>query len=188
MPRVLRILPLTAALLLLAACAPSRSTRMTVSDWEVMGSAMAASLAQSPAITRRTPASEPWVVSIDKVQNLTSDVMTEGEQWGIIARLRGTLPMRALKDQKNIAFVIPPEQMKKVQQSGAAAGVDGQFGERRKPTHLMTATFRSVTRAQAERRTELYYAEFELLDIHDGVPVWTDRFEYKREAVGHVWD
>lgn len=190
-PRVTRhflLYVLLSLTLMLTACAPSRTTRMTLSDLDAMGADMAQSLAASGAITSRAPDSTPWVVSIDKVQNLTSDVMTEGEQWGIIARLRGTLPIRALKDQKNIAFVIPPEQMKRIQLDGAVAGQEQEFGAQRTPTHLMTATFRSVTRAVTKDRTELYYAEFELLNIHDGTPVWTDRFEYKRQARGHVWD
>jgi hypothetical protein len=30
--------------------------------------------------------------------------------------------------------------------------------------------------------------QFELVDLRSGEPVWQDRFEFKRAAVGEVWD
>lgn len=172
-----------------AGCAKTpRTTRVTVSDMEAMGAAMATSLAQSEALAERGPDAEPWVVSIHKVENLSDDVMTQSEQWAIIARLRGTLPIQALREQKNVRFVIPAEQTMRLRGEGGFGDAADAFGAQRRPTHLMTATFRSVTRAQAERRTDLYYMEFVILDIADGTTAWTDRFEFKREAKGHVWD
>ncbi|MFA9476823.1 hypothetical protein ACERK3_00820 [Phycisphaerales bacterium AB-hyl4] len=177
--------------LLLSACAtPQQSTRMTVDDFDAMAAEMAASLADSEALAQRSPDSEPWVISIERVLNLTSDVMTQSEQWSIIARLRSSTPLRSLADDKNVRFVMAPDRVVALREELVAEGEQGEaFGsERLTPTHTMTATFRSMTRAHTTGRTELYYCEFEILEHATSVPVWIDRFEYKREAHGHIWD
>jgi hypothetical protein len=175
-------------LFLLPACAEQHSTRMTVRDFQDMATEMAQSLSRSPAIAGRGPDSPPMVISITKVENLSSDVMSEGEQWGVIAKLRGELPIQALRQQKNIAFIIPAEQTRRLRERGDLGTAAGDFGSERRPTHTMAATFRSVTRAYDKGRTELYFCEFSILDLAGGEPVWTDKFEYKRAASGHIWD
>ena len=163
---------------------PPRSTRMTTDDLETISQELAAGLAASDIITDRGSNSPLWVVSIDKVQNLSSDVMTEGEQWSVVHRIRGSLPIQALWTQKNIRFVVPPDRRDALQASGEFES----YGSTRRPTHQMTVTFRSVTRADAQHRSELYYCEFELIDLLSSQLVWSDKYEYKRAAVGHVWD
>lgn len=164
------------------------TTRMTADDLDTMSRELAASLAASDAFAGRNRDSPLWVVSINKVENLSSDVMTEAEQWSVMARLRSSLPIQALWDQKNVRFVIPADRLEALRASGELDGVAGRVGDQRRPTHEMTATFRSITRADARSRTELYYCEFSLIDLAAGEPVWTDRFEYKRAATGHVLD
>ncbi|MFW6337183.1 MAG: hypothetical protein ACOC3G_08645, partial [Phycisphaeraceae bacterium] len=59
---------LLACVLLVAGCAsPARTSRLTVEDLREVSRAMAESLVQSDAIGERSPESEPWFVSIDKV-------------------------------------------------------------------------------------------------------------------------
>ncbi len=161
---------------------------MTADDFDAMIAAMAASLAHSDPVASRAADSPRWVITIDRVQNLSSDVMTDAEQWAIMARLRGAAPIRALWDQKNIRFVIRAERVEKIRRDPDLYAFDDSFGAERRPTHQMSATFRSITRATAVDRTDLYYCEFEILDMASGEPVWSDRFEYKRSAHGHVWD
>ncbi|MEX0744826.1 MAG: hypothetical protein WD118_04420, partial [Phycisphaeraceae bacterium] len=178
------------ALLLTACNTAPQSTRMTVDDFNTMAAEMAASLAESEALAERGPDSEPWVVSIERVLNLTSDVMTQSEQWAVIARLRSSTPLRTLAEEKNVRFVMAPERVAALRRDLDEQGEHGDaFGsDRLTPTHTMTATFRSLTRAHDSSRTETYYCEFEMLEHATGVPVWIDRFEYKREAFGHIWD
>ncbi len=177
------------AVVLVGCAGPPRSTRMTVDDLDAISGAMAASLAASPALAGRGPSSSPaWVISIDKVENLSSDVMTESEQWAVVARIRGSLAIQALREQKNVRFVIPPDRVEAMRSTVGSAGDQPGWGAHRRPTHQMAATFRSVTRAGATDRTELYYCEFQVVDLSSGERVWSDRFEYKRIAKGHVWD
>lgn len=168
--------------------AGSRSSRMTVDDLNAMASEMSQSLAKSDAFRERTPTSPPWVISTDKVLNLSNDVMTESEQWFVIAKLRGSLPLQSLSKERNIRFVLPAEQVRKMRRDPNLDTRGDAFGADRKPTHQMTATFHSATRADATNRTDLYYCEFEIIDLTSAIPAWTDKFEYKRGAVGHVWD
>ncbi len=182
--------------LLLAGCAASApaSTRMTVDDLNEMAAAMSQSLARSDAMGERTPNSPHWVISIDKALNLSSDIITESERWFVVQKVRSSMPIQAFSKQKNITFIIPAERYDMMRRD-PRFGVKGEEGfGRAKPTHQMTATFRSVTRGSAEGRTDQYYCEFEILDISSplaqggGSPVWIDKFEYKRAAIGHIWD
>ncbi len=176
---------------LLCSCATTKpqSTRMTAEDFTEMSEAMAQSLARSDALRDRTPASESWVISIDRVQNLTKDIITESERWYVIQRLRSSLPIRAMSQQKNIVFVIPRERLDAIRNNpNIDVSDDPAFGDRRTPTHQMTAKFIGSERADATHRTDTYYCEFEMMNLATGVPEWTDRFEYKRQATGHVWD
>lgn len=153
-----------------------------------MAASMALSLRASEVIAARTPASEPWVVSFDRVRNLSSEVMPSGEQWWVVANVRGAQPMRELWDEKRIQFVTPGEHARALKPRLDAEGVDTDFGSGREVTHTITATFRSVTRADAMDRTDLYGCEFRMLDLRTGEDVWNDWFEFKRQAHGHVWD
>lgn len=175
----------------LASCAAKptgQSTRLTIDDIEAMTAEMAQSMLSSDALTKRGPGSEPWVVSIDKVLNLSDEVMTKNEQWSIMAQVRGAAPIKALWDEKAVRFVIPPERVMELRNSEYGPDFTEGFAEDRRVTHTMTATFRSVTRAQAKQRSDLYYCEFDLLEFATGEPVWSDKFEFKRQAKGHVWD
>ena len=175
------------ALLFLAACAP-QSTRMTVDDFDQMAIAMSQSLQASPAIAARGPHSEPWLVSVAKVENLTSDVMTESEQWKIMDDLIGSLPITTLWDEKQIRFVLPPEKVLMLRGSQDKRQDFEGFGADRDVTQVLNAVFRSTTRAESDGRTDLYYAEFSLLQFNTGQVIWTDKFEYKRSASGKIWD
>jgi hypothetical protein len=186
---ILRFGLIACALALLLSCStPPRTTRMTVDDIEAMGAAMAQSLASSDALRGRDAESPRWTVSIDKVLNLSSDVMTDAEQWAIMARLRSTLPVSRMAEQHNLHFVLPPEKLALLREHPDAPELAEGLAGRREVTHTLAATFRSVTRATGDRRSELYYCEFELFDLRAGRPVWTDRFEYKRAAHGKIWD
>jgi len=162
------------AVTLLAACASTpRSTRMTVADFNDMAEDMAQSLLRSPAVAARSPGSEPWLIAIDRVVNLTEDVMTADEQWAILAMLRGSTSIVNLRHVKNMRFV---------EQRSAMPDLPGGV------THTMTAMFRNVARTATDARADYYYCEFQLLDLRTGEPMWQDKFEFKRAAEGNLWD
>lgn len=171
-------------------CKTPQSSRIQIDDYVEMSSAMAQSLRQSDAFAERSPASEPWVVSFDKVLNLSSEIMTQGEQWGVVAMVRGAQPINSLWDDKRVAFVVPAQYA--IDQRGTldAERADKGFGTERGVTHTITSTFRSVTRVgeDGRGRTDVYACQFQMLDLNTNESVWIDTFEFKRTAAGSVRD
>lgn len=188
------VLTMMLTMLSLSSCAPSRSTRMTADDFNVIAAEMSASLTKSIAISPRNADSPIAIITIDKVMNLTNDVMTESEQWYLMSSLQGSLDLTSLRRNKNIRFVIPAERLRSLKEhydENLEYPVLSQAdNSKRKPTHQMTGIFRSVTRVDptGNNRTELYYFEATIIDLFSGESIWTDKFEYKRTAVGHIWD
>jgi len=171
----------------LGGCAtPPRSSRLTVEDFQEVAAAMAQSLRQSEAINDRTLTSDPWMISIDKIQNLTNDIIPISEQWAVMGMLRSSFQMTELWDLHRVAFVIPPEKAQRLRNELQNDPI--QLSNDRQVTHTLIATFRSITRATEDHRSDYYYLEFELLPIEGGQPVWIDRFEIKRQAFGSLLD
>ncbi|MEM6392980.1 MAG: hypothetical protein AAF797_09430 [Planctomycetota bacterium] len=162
-----------------------QSSRLQVEDFQDMAGAMSTSL--SRAFAERGPSDEPWIVSIQRVTNLSGDVLTEGEQWYPMGKLVSSRSMQRLWDEHRVKVVIPAEraELLRVQSPGV---LDGHLGEGQSPTHVVSATLRSVTRGGFDARTDLYSAEFEMTERASGTPVWNDRFELKRQALGVIWD
>lgn len=179
---------LPAALLALAGCQTQRTSRISVEDYQEMAAAMAQSLRRSEAFADRSPQSEPWVVSFDKVLNLSSEIMPRGEQWYVVSAVRGAQPINSLWQDKRVSFVIPAQHAIDQRATIEAERIDKGFGSERGVTHTITATFRSVTRASADARVDVYQCEFQMIDLNTGVPVWNDLFEFKRAARGSIRD
>ncbi|KAA0214800.1 MAG: hypothetical protein DYG94_10660 [Leptolyngbya sp. PLA3] len=162
-----------------------RTTRIAAEDFADVAAAVAAQLQASDALHDRGPDDEPWVIAIDRVQNLSSDVISLSEQWWLMAKLRSSLPMRTLSTERAVKFVIPAEHLE------AVRARDPELGEaavERAPTHRMGAVFRSVTRVGQNGRTDLYQVDFDLVSLGDGQLEWSGSYEFKRLAFGRGWD
>ncbi len=163
---------------------------MTLGDFEHAANELRAQLLNSDFLADRGPNSEPIRVVIRKVENLTSDVIPPAEQWMFMARIRSGLSVDALRDRRNITFLIPPERHKLVRK----AGFEGGLGPSKPPTHAMTATFRSSTRTkrgekrQVRRRQDYYYLECAIKELDSREIEWTGTVEFKREATGLAID
>jgi len=171
-----------------AATRPNQTTRLALDDFDQMAQAMADSLKTSPAVTQRDPTDDPWLVSMAPLQNLTSEIVTESEKWAVLNELRSAAPIRTLWDGYAIRFVIPPERRSMVVADSGSDWDFARFGEAREATHVLTGTVRAIVRAGPAVRTDLYQAEFVLVDLKSGEPVWTDLFTIKRTAEGRLWD
>ena len=174
----------------LTACAAPQSTRLTVGDLNYIVAEIDGQLAESDFLLDRTDTSEPIRIMINKVVNLTGDVITPAEQWMLMARVRDRLARSATLRRKNVSFQIEPEQQLLVR----AAGFEGDFGPTEPPTHVMSAVFRSAARtgadeqAPVDRRLDYYYLEYRIMRIFDNELVWTGQVEFKREALGLTID
>ncbi len=182
-----RLVGVVCATLLLGACAsaPPKSSRLTVDDLEATTTEIAQRLSSSDWLSSRTPESPPVVIAIDKVQNLTSDLIPSSEQWWMMARLRDGLNVSALRRDRNVRFVIPQEYLRDAIEAGR---LPPETGEQRRPTHAMEGTFRSLTRTAGKDRTDAYMFETRITEIQTGEQVAQENFEFKRIAFGRAYD
>jgi hypothetical protein len=178
---------LAGALLLTSACAAPapRTSRLTVSDFEFVSSEMSAKLAASSLLEGRTPGYAPMTVAVSKVENFSTDILSEGEKWYLVDSVLDSESMRALRDERNIRFVIPAEKLTLLRKT---LGPEEQVAAQRSPTHTLTARIRSVTRAASLDRTDLYSCEFSMVLLDTGEIVWSDSVLLKRIARGRSYN
>ncbi|MCA9280293.1 MAG: hypothetical protein H6815_05940 [Phycisphaeraceae bacterium] len=188
MRSALMLIPCALIGFVLVSCAQSHgtgTTRMTVDDLDYGTTEVSQKLLDSDFLASRDASSEPIIVAVNRVLNLTSDVIPEGEQWLWIQRVRTHALQSGLSRQKQIWFVIP----KQFEAEGKASGeIEANAFAARAPTHEMTATLHSLTRSGQQHRTDAYISEFRITDISTGSLVWTDEVEFKRVARGRSYN
>ena len=167
-----------------------QSTRLRLDDFNVTVQRMAESLVRSEFFTNRGPASEPVYITINKVLNLTSDIIPEAEQWMLMARVQGALSKPELA-RKNVYFQITPEQHARLR----AAGFEGDLGDLPRTTHVLRAVFMSARRGERDDshgyvtgRQDYYYLEYAILELDTRRVAWSETFEFKRQAAGLAVD
>ena len=176
-------------LILMLGCAgPPRSSVMTTEDYEHIATDIAAELKSNfidrGVFAERNPDSPKMAIAITKVENLTDDLMSQGARWYLMSRVANSLPFQTLSRDRNVVFVIPADHLREAKKRGT---VEEGFAQFRAPTHVMTATFRSVARSTGIDRTDLYYCEYAIESL-EGELIWTDKVEFKRTAHGRAWD
>lgn len=177
----------------LGACSSvGSSSALTADDFFVTTNDMVAKLSSSEFLADRDATSEPVVIVINKVENLTSDIIPVPEQWALMWKVQSAMPVVNLKKTKNVSFMLPPERMKLIAQKRADAGELPLPSAA--PTHEMAATFRSITRRKMEpgqaanQRMEFYGMEYRIENLASRELVWLELFEFKRLANGTIID
>lgn len=168
-----------------ASTAAPQSSRLAADDFDMVSAELAAKLASSDFLDDRAPDSPPITIAVSKVENLTTDLLSEGEKWYMVDRALDSLAMNDLRKGKAIRFVIPAEKLAMLRKS---LGPDRPVAEQRAPTHTLTARLRSVTRAAGADRTDLYDCEFRIVEIQSGEIVWSDSAALKRIARGKAYN
>ncbi len=172
-----------------ATYAPEKSTRLTADDYVYVVSETAAKLQDSDFLKQRGPDSPRAVINITKVENLTTDLIPEAEQWMFLINVRNAPAMSKLSQMKNFVFQVPPEQLARIRKKFPSAGSSAMT-----PTYIMGATFRSGTRSAkgasgfAEDRTEQYQLDYRITALPGGELVWSSTVEFKRAAKGNLID
>ncbi|MFO0830592.1 MAG: hypothetical protein U0637_01990 [Phycisphaerales bacterium] len=170
----------------LPACsAPARSTRLTGADLSDMAGELAQKLRDSDFMKLRTADSPAAVITWDRVENLTMDIITPGEQWSMMQRVRDSAGLVQLGKDKAFTLVIPAALKAEGEQRG---GFERGFGAGRAPTHRMDATMRSATRSATSHRTDTYLCDFRVTELATGALLWSDTVALKRAAAGLSFD
>jgi hypothetical protein len=173
--------------LLLGGCSSvgPRTTRLTTRDLDDMATVVALNLRNSEWMAERGEASERVVIAMEKVENLTDDVIPRGEQWAIMAKVRGNADMVRVGREKAIVFVMSKDAVLGALERGT---MDDAMEQRTQPTHEMSATLRNATRSAKDARTDVYVCEFRITSLATREVKWLDTFEVKRQAFGLTFD
>ncbi len=153
------------------------TTRLGSVDLVAMTDRMAVSLINQPQVAQRTPESQPWIVTIDRVVNKTNDYLPESERWAFVARLRALLTANQTLARRNIRFVVPAQQDQ-----------PDELINRATPTHALTATFHALTVADRRIRSDAYLCAYQLMDLRTDRVVWEDRYEVKYAVKRNKFD
>ncbi|MCA9310721.1 MAG: hypothetical protein KDA21_05900 [Phycisphaerales bacterium] len=181
----MRLLSILSLLLLLSGCGAPRlydTTMLTSVDVVQMTDQMVGSLVASGVMAGRTSEDDPWVITMDKVSNRTEHIMSPGERWGIMNRLRALLMQTDLRRERSLVFVLPREAWQ------AMDTVEEAPPTRRSPTHALRATFLSDTQSSVRARVDAYLCAFQLLELESGRLVWEDAFEVKYAVERNAFD
>ena len=187
--RMLRFICAALTVMLLIGCGSTprvRTTFLRSVDLIDMTDRMAQSFAADEVIGERGPDDDPWVISIHRVVNHTNQIIPDREKWLYVARLRAMLAQSELTEQRSIIWIIPPERWPIVAEEIDAPG--DPYGLRMNPTHLLTAEFHSLTITSAHGRSDMYYCDYQLLDLHSGGVIWEGAWEVKRAVSGLTYD
>lgn len=167
------------------ATAQARTTTLSASDLEATSTEIAAKLRASDFLKGRGPDSPRMVIAINKVENLTSDLIPSSEQWWLMQRVRDSIGIQTLSKERNVKFVIPAKFLRDAKRKGT---LPEDVALERNPTHEMSATFRTATRTAKLDRTDAYLCEYRITELASGTLEWSDSFEFKRTAFGKSYD
>jgi hypothetical protein len=163
-----------------------RTTFLRSVDLVAMTDRMAESFAQDAVIGARTPESDPWIISIDRIVNHTNQIIPDGERWLYIGRLRAMLGQSQLARERRIIWIIPPERWPMIAEE---LGVSREpYGLRENPTHLLTAEFLALTTTSGAGRSDAYLCNYQLVDLAVGTITWEGSWEVKRAIEGRTYD
>lgn len=194
--RAARQLAITAAMLSVSAgCASTptqRTTRLADADLTQAVLEVRGQLAESGFLESRSETSPEARLVIRRVENLSTDRISEAEQWSLVSRVLAAPGMQDLLRAKNITMQLPPEKVRLLERGGLTFG---EFEQESWPTHMLEAQIASATRAgslvggrDADVRKEYYLLSFVVEEIQSRQLVWQGTTELAREVKGTVID
>ncbi len=100
---------------------------------------MVNALQSSSFFSSRNASSPKAIITIKKVENLTTDIIPEGEQWMFVLRIWNDDAVQALAKSKNVVTQVSRERLDQLQK---------QFPDARSsfetPTHEMSASLKQL--------------------------------------------
>lgn len=172
---------------LLSGCASPTATRggastlITIEDIDEVVEQMAARLASSSFMAQRSTSSEPISLTLTKPVNYTHDVIRDGDRWTLIQNVVNSPTMQAMTRERNVKLIISREFFDELKRNSADAR---DMTIDRRPTHVMDATLRTITRSGGDARTDQYECTYAISALGSGEVVWQDVFKIKRLAYG----
>jgi hypothetical protein len=179
---------LSAGLIFFAGCAskPPRSSRLTASDYTYTVNETVNQLVASDFFASRGMESPKAVVSIERVTNLSSDIIPEGEQWMFVHSVWSSPEVKQLARSKNVVTQVSQEGYEKI-----VSMLPQITRPLDVPTHVMSAVINTSTRTGlvkagvANARVDQYQIEYTIRESSSGTIAWSSIVEFKREALGN---
>ncbi len=171
-----------------------RSARIPIKQYSLIVPQLTERFQASRFVLDRDGNAGPTLVAITNIKNLTTDVIPLYTQWSLMSQLSGRLSELPACRSRDIRFMIPPERREYLQRY-AAAREDDELGVSPgdAPTHILSAVFRSVRRAEASDGYEedlqmLYVLDMQLTDARSREIVWHDSMDFQVQAQGLAID
>lgn len=161
-----------------------RTSVMQTGDYEAVSNEISARLQNSAFLADRSPDSPRIVIALQKVENLTDDLLDESAKWYCVERIKNYHDLGSWRREKNIHFTLAAERLEDARERN---NLQKGFMNRA-PTHVLKPTFYSVRRSSTSGRTDLYYCSYVIFNLATSEEVWSDKFEFKRVAFGRSWD
>jgi PBP1b-binding outer membrane lipoprotein LpoB len=162
-----------------------QSTALDSVDMTSMTDQMARSLTGDSKI-REIAANEGklTVVMTPAVNELTGEILPAGQAELFTARVRALLSQHA---KETFIFCIERDMYYRLRQR--EIGIDlGPVPDRVQPKFAFTATFKSLTDETRHKRTSYYLCVYELTRLDNGLVVWSDRYEVKKQIFKDMFD
>ena len=186
-----------ACLLLIAGCAGTpapRTTLLQARDIESTTTDVREALASSEWLATRSSTSDPALLQPQPLVNISDNRLTPGDEWAAMSRVALNPAILDLLAGKNIRVQMP------ALVNDRLGGVSAQSIEPAAsiaPTHLLSATLRSLTRAADQRgrlsgestvRKDTFLVEYTVTDVRTRTVVWSHTSRFARVAEGSLVD
>lgn len=180
----------------LSGCNAPMTSAYTAADMEIAVDDVRDQLASSRFISSRDADSEPLVLVPTKMSNESNERLSRVDQWMAMSRVFLNPAVLELLRSKNISVVLPPdgERIKNAYtEEGSGAGFQYiDITSRSAPTHVINATFSSITRAAdddgmndiSDTRKDLFLIDYTIVDLSTRGIVWAGSNEFSRTAHG----
>jgi len=156
------------------------NTALAGQDLIAMTDDMAMKIMASPAVQQAIHEKGKLKVVVEPVENhLTAEILTLGAADAFTARVRSLLSKHA---PGQFTWIMNRDAFYRLR--GKELDVPlGPSPEAINPEYALTATFSSLTKENADVRSEYYLCVYELTNLQNRNLLWTDKYELKKTAV-----
>jgi hypothetical protein len=172
-------------LLLPLGCAGAKehghNTALDSVDLLKMTDDMAMQIGADPEVQRAYEQHGPLKIVVQPVVNeMTAEILPRGPAEAFTARVRMLL---ARHSPERYTWVMNGDAWHRLREK-EIEGIDpGPSPEAVNPEYALTATFRSLTKEDPQRRSAYYLCVYQLNDLQDRTVLWTGSYEVKKIAV-----
>ncbi len=183
---------------LLAGCEGGgpKTTRLQAADLQVAAGSVAEQLAASDFMKTRGPDAPPILLALEPATNASSDRLSRVDRLGIVTRVAYSPAMQDLFRAKNVGMRVYQQDEGTIRRYGMGdPAVMASLRAGEKPTHLMRAEVRTLTRQAGEGaknpaalRSDTYLINYTIVELQTGRVQWSGDYDFQRFARGLTAD